>query len=260
MKTKTPLTALLVPVLLCCLVYAEPDYGGGNGTVLRSSEEGGVRTVLRKCELEAVIGDVLPEKSRTLYEDMTTASPVGTLRNGDTVSISEICVVTYMNDEKRYGLHKSDVWFRMKKDGRQCWLCYCIQDYMMSDPYEDGLYSVIGRIAVDGRLENVRKMSQTLSVFESLNIRDFPDLSEGKVIHTIRPGITDSFQANVHVTGMLERTVRIDGKEDHWLKIAYKGHEGWIFGGYAYAERGGPKYTVPEEVIKFKLGWYRQPR
>ena len=50
--------------------------------------------------------------------------------------------------------------------------------------------------------------------------------------------------------------VRIDGFTDYWLKISYKGYEGWIFGGYAYAERGGPKYEIPEEEIKYKLGWY----
>ncbi len=49
--------------LLHCLAYADPDYDGGNGTILKASAENGVRRTLRKCELEAVIGDILPEKS-----------------------------------------------------------------------------------------------------------------------------------------------------------------------------------------------------
>lgn len=255
MKRKITFAFLL---LLHCLVYADSDYdyAGGNGTMLKSSTENGVQTTLRKCELEAVIGDVLLEKSGTLYEYMTTANPVGTVKKDDIVSISEICVVKYLNEEKKYGLYKSDIWFKIKKDGRHCWLCYCYQDYMMRDPYENGQYSIIGKIEINGKVENVRKLSQTLSVFENVNIRDFPDLKKGKTIYTIRPNVTDDFQTNVRVTGMMENAVRIDGFTDYWLKISYKGYEGWIFGGYAYAERGGPKYEIPEEEIKYKLGWY----
>lgn len=240
--------------LLHCLAYADPDYDGGNGTILKASAENGVRRTLRKCELEAVIGDILPEKSRTLYEDMTTTNPVGTVKDDDIVSIREIGVVTYLNEKKKYGLYPSDIWFKVKKDGRHGWLCYCHQDYMMRDPYENGHYAITEKMHVQGKVANVRKLNQTLSVFENVNIRDFPDLKNGKVLYTIRPNVTDDFQTNVHVTGILENAVRIGGLTDYWIKISYKEYEGWIFGGYAYAERGGPKYEIPEEEIKYHLG------
>lgn len=48
----------------------------------------------------------------------------------------------------------------------------------------------------------------------------------------------------------------IDGRKDHWLKVKYKDYTGWIFGGYASAERGGPKYYIPESSIEFDIGWY----
>lgn len=252
MKRKMTFAFIL---LLHCLAYADPDYNGGNGTIVKSSTENGVQTTLRKCELEVVIGDVLQEKSRTLYEDMTTANPVGTVKNDDVVSISEMCVVKYLNEKKKNGLYKSDIWFKIKKDGRHCWLLYAHQDYD-SDPYENDRYSIIAKMDINGKAENVRKLGQPLSVFENLNIRDFPDLKYGKVIYTIKPNDTDPFQTNVQVTGMIESAVRIDGLTDHWLKIAYKGYEGWIFGGYAHAERGGSKYEIPEEEIKFSLGWH----
>ena len=53
--------------LLCfsALVYAVPNYNNGNGTIMFESEYNGVKTVIRKCELEVTIGDLLrKEKDR----------------------------------------------------------------------------------------------------------------------------------------------------------------------------------------------------
>ena len=54
-----------------------------------------------------------------------------------------------------------------------------------------------------------------------------------------------------------EETETIDGLTDHWLKVEYEpGKFGWIFGGYASVERGGPKYYIPEKTVIFDLSWY----
>lgn len=99
-------------------------------------------------------------------------------------------------------------------------------------------------------------MDQTLSVWENLNIRNKPGTENTKVIYTIRPRDTDPVQSNVDVIAMTQEKETIDGKTDYWLKIKYKNYEGWIFGGYASAERGGPKYYIPENTVIFDLSWY----
>ena len=99
-------------------------------------------------------------------------------------------------------------------------------------------------------------MDQTLSVWENLNIHDNPGVEGNSVIYTIRPNDTDPYQSNVEVIAMTEEVETIDGRTDHWLKVNYKENTGWIFGAYASAERGGPKYYIPENSIIFDLGWY----
>ena len=99
-------------------------------------------------------------------------------------------------------------------------------------------------------------MDETLSVFENLNIRNNPGTEKTEVIYTIRPKATDPFQTNVEVIAMTQEEETIDGKTDSWLKIKYKNYEGWIFGGYATAERGGPRYYIPENIVINDLSWY----
>lgn len=55
---------------------------------------------------------------------------------------------------------------------------------------------------------------------------------------------------------MTQEKESIDGESDFWLKIKYKDFEGWIFGGYASIERGGPKYYIPENIVIFDLSGY----
>lgn len=64
-------------------------------------------------------------------------------------------------------------------------------------------------------------------------------------------------KVQVHFGQNTEETETIDGLTDHWLKIEYASNKyGWIFGGYASVERGGPKYYIPEAMIIFDLSWY----
>ncbi len=51
----------------------------------------------------------------------------------------------------------------------------------------------------------------------------------------------------------VEEEDTVDGITDRWVQVSYKDYEGWIFGGHASAERGGPKYYIPEQLIAFDL-------
>jgi hypothetical protein len=64
-------------------------------------------------------------------------------------------------------------------------------------------------------------------------------------------------QINVSTLAITEELDIIDGIKDHWVKIKDgKGRIGWIFGGYATVERGGPKYYIPDNTVYFGLGYY----
>lgn len=62
-------------------------------------------------------------------------------------------------------------------------------------------------------------------------------------------------QLTYNVVEITEESEIIDGINDRWVKIEYeKGKYGWVFGGYVSVERGGPKYMIPENEIKFLVG------
>jgi hypothetical protein len=119
----------------------------------------------------------------------------------------------------------------------------------------DGKY--LKTLVVDGKSWTARKMIyQTVAVWEVLNIRDKPGLAGTRIISKIIPPEVGSGQINLNVMEATEEMETIDGITDRWLKIKYNGVEGWVFGGYADVERGGPKYHTPESIIDFNLGWH----
>ncbi len=84
-----------------------------------------------------------------------------------------------------------------------------------------------------------------------------PVYAGSSVINQIRSPKKASPQMNFEPLALTEETEVIDGRKDHWIKIRFNSEiDGWIFGGYASVERGGPKYMTPENQIAFYLGWY----
>jgi hypothetical protein len=139
------------------------------------------------------------------------------------------------------------------------WLLFEKQTYdyaKFGAPYFKNRWEITERITIREKTWTVRKMTGGMvSVWEVLNIRDKPGLVDTKVISQIIPPQKYP-QVNLEVSEMTEESETIDGRTDRWLKIAYQGIEGWIFGGYATVERGGPKYHIPESIIESGVSWY----
>ena len=50
-------------------------------------------------------------------------------------------------------------------------------------------------------------------------------------------------------------TEEYDGSyTDRWVRITVDGKTGWVHGAYLSAERGGPIYYIPEDLIDFDMG------
>ncbi|MCR5762384.1 MAG: SH3 domain-containing protein [Treponema sp.] len=233
-----------------------PDYKNGNGTILSITDEGGINTVIRKCEMEIPIGPMLSEEGHTIYEDHNRNKPLAKIQDGDTIQIEQACAIRKLNEPKSdWGSVQGEHWFKVKYKGLEGWIC-STDTYLggMSDPYEDNRYEVLQTITNAGKTWTVRKMEQEFSVWENLNIRDKPGLSDNVVVYTIRPGDTDPSQTIINGHAITEEMETIDGIEERWIKISYKEYEGWVFGAYATTERGGPHYYIPEDFITFELG------
>lgn len=232
-----------------------PDYRGGNGTILTYAESDWVRKIIRKCEMDVTIGGMLNDEGHTVYESIARKNAVGLLQDGDRVSLLQQCTLEYLQEPKsEYGSERGDLWYKLRlADGSDGWICTNDEYLYSMVPYYGNSYELLGTVHSGGKTWTVRKLEQTLSVFEALNIRDKPGLG-GSVLYTIRPGESDPVQTNVHVTAVTEEEDTVDGMTDRWVRVSYGDCEGWVFGGYTSAERGGPKYFIPEQLIAFDLG------
>ncbi len=233
-----------------------PNYANGNGTIVFSSNTDGVSTIIRKCEMSVTIGPMLSEDGHMMYKDHNRDEPLAILTDGDTMQILQTCSIRRFNEPKsKCGSVSGEHWYKIKYEGQEGWICSC-DSFLggMNDPYEDNRFEILETLSFAGKTWTVRKMEQTLSVWENLNIRQNPGINDNVVVYTIRPGDTDPHQTNVKTLAITEESDTIEGMTDRWLKISYKGHEGWIFGGYTSAERGGPRYYIPEQWIAFDVG------
>lgn len=243
---------LLLLIFNHFVLFAAPNYNNGNGTILFESVEGNKKTVVRKCEMEVTIGEKLGKKSRIIYDDYNTCVEIGKIEPGDRVKILEICTIKFSEKPSdRWGDPYGERWYKIQINGLTGWIHISISSIEnIYDPYYDNRFEILETLNVNGKLVNVRKYTeQTVSIWMNLNIRNLPDVNNTTVLYTIRPGDTDPVQTNVEIIAMTDEDVTIDNITNNWLKIKYKGYEGWIFGGYASVERGGPAYYLPHVMV-----------
>ncbi len=251
---------LIILLSISQFLFSNPNYKNENGTIITSSYENGIKTTLRRCVVNNIkIGDLLQEKNRTIYEDYTFKNSIGKLKDNDKVNVLEVYTIENLNKPKgKWGDSAGELWYKIQL-GKSIG-CICINPQYLreyEDPYFDNRYEILEEIE-GSKKWTVRKLKQMVSVWERLNVRDKPGLDGKKLflLHNFEEG-TRSPQENHEILAITEETETIDGRTDHWLKIEYEpGKYGWIFGGYASVERGGPKYYIPERVVIFDLSWY----
>ena len=232
-----------------------PDYKGGNGTVLSYVSSDWVRKIIRTCEMEVTVGSMPSDQWRIVYAGMEKETAVVTLQDGDRISLLQQCTLEYLTEPGgEYGGVKGDLWYKVRlADGTDGWVCTNDEYLYGTTPYFGNSYEVLGTLSAGGGKRTARRMSQTLSARDDLSIRDKP-WSGGRVIYTVRPGKNAPARADVQVTAITEEEDTLGGVTDRWVKVRYGSYEGWVFGAFLSAERGGPKYQIPESLIRMDFG------
>lgn len=236
------------------------DYAGGNGTIILESEDENNIITVRKHVQTVKIGDMARDERRIIYSDMEKSQKIYELKDDDELEISEIWKITRKDDGLFY------CWLKVKSNGYSGFLCYSepmfvkyYNEYrnVYSDPYENNKWEILETIESGGKKWTVRKMAQGLSVFgtdfgftkDEIELFDNPGETGTKVIGYVPTSYRKgNSQINVEIEAITE-----DAK---WARITFDGKTGWIDGFYLSAERGGPKYYIPESSIAFYLGWY----
>ena len=220
------------------------DYGNGNGMIISESDNDKQKLIIRKHIQEVKIGDLARGEERIIYSDTNKSKMLYNLQDDDELEISEILFVNSKED------NINTIWLKVNCNGISGFI------YFSSDPYKNNRWEIIEKI--DSKW-TVRKLTQTLAVFsqkDEIELRDKPGEKDSKVIFYVPSSYKNGQgQINFEIEAVTEEIDTNKGN-DRWVRITYNGRTGWVYGGYLSAERGGPKYFIPDNVVEFSLSWY----
>ena len=236
-------------IFLNMICFAQANlYGGGNGSIIDVKVSDGYKLTIRKHEQSLQIGDLAREHNLNVRERPSMDSTIiNKINIGDFITISQEAEEDFENDY-------INVWLNISTEDKiSGWILFGKYSYSyarFSVPYYDDRWKIVDTLSTDNKTWTIRKMVyQRVAVEEVLNIRDKPGVFGTKVISKIVRPTEGNRVVNLDVAEATEEVETIDGRTDRWLKISYQGIEGWIFGGYAGVERGGPKYYLPDDII-----------
>lgn len=238
--------AIVLFFSLVSVCYSQnSNYKDGNGAIIDTRSRGDIHIIIRKHYQILKIGNLASDSERIIYDDYYNGKKIGGLNNDDEIIISEIYICVIGDNDNQF------CWYHITHNGVEGWI-----KTDSGDPYRNEHWSIIDEI-MSNRKWTIRKINtQRLAVFEVINVRDLPGVSNTNVLFKLSPGKGDPDQVNCEVIAMTEEMDRIDGMQDSWIEIVYNGRKGWIFGGYAKAMRGGPKYMTPFDHVELFFGWF----
>jgi hypothetical protein len=248
--------ALFLLVIYIGYIFTEEteyEYNNGNGTIIEQKTENGRQIITRKHEYELELYSINPEQGyRANGTDILLILDQPQLNSNVVFEIPIYPIITRINMllfkyEKDLITDKQNSWLYVETDeGKTGWL-YLGIDF---DPYANGSWAILEKIITENKIWTVRKLDGSLSVWRTLNVRDRPGVNDTEVLFQL---IFNNKQLGVTILAITEEEDTIDGITDYWVKIKdEQNRTGWIFGGYASVERGGPKYRIPNSEIRFQ--------
>ena len=250
---------MLLGLLINSVIFAVPNYNNGNGTIISESNLHDKKIVIRKCIVEEVIGNLLREENRVIFNAYKNGKKIAELKDNDKVTVLEICTIEYLEKPKdKWENSQGELWYKIQTLEVTGWIHISLSILgKYNDPYYNNRYEIVEVVESSGKTWTVRTMDQTISVWNMVKVMDDPGLGGETLFVLHESKIEGSQQENYTVVAMTEETETINGITDYWLKIEYlPGEYGWIFGGDASVERGGPKYYIPEWTVENDLRWY----
>lgn len=228
-KNKSFFAYFLILVLFASAQTNAQNYADGNGTILKQIEDNEEIVCFRKHVQKITLDQAMNYESFKVYEKPGSGKSkvLGYLSYGDTIVSRRI-----------FTKGKYNVWLEVQKPGLKGWV-----KIDTPDPYSNNTWEIVEYLESRGKIWTVRRLNSSICVYHNLNIRNKPGIEGTRIIGKIN---ANTF---VEYSTITEETDEIDGIKDHWIRIKYNGISGWIFGGYADVERGGPKYFIPESLI-----------
>ena len=251
------ITISCIFLLTSCSEYI-PDYNDSNGTIIFTKNSLAINETLRKCNLKSPVADFGNFDIGIVYDNYNNKSVIGHLKDFEEIQIHSIYTKVYKYKQKnKIGFRPGEIWYQISTKSINGWI-WLNSDYLFidphSDPYYNNRYQIIGKYQGYGKEWTIRTMDQGLAAWGNLVIRDNPGNNSKVIFETNLPSIQKN-PSYIEVIAITEENETIDNKTDYWLKIKFDKHIGWIFGSTTTAERGGPKYFIPEDIISCSLQW-----
>jgi len=240
-------------VFICVDSFAQEEnneyyYGNGNGTILRQDIENGNRITVRKHEQRFSVSPS-SESWRGVTEYMAHEKPeenskiLFSLKDTDYVNTLE---VAHIINETGGSFN----WVKIRDDNNRIgWLNMNTK----SDPYRDGIWSIIETVNINNRNWTIRKMPGGFTI-GNIDVRDNPGNYGTNILFKL---MSDPDGTYVRILAITEEQDPIDSSgrwSEHWVKITDEQNRiGWIFGGHGDIDRGGPKYSIPASEIEFEF-------
>jgi len=249
---------ILIIVFIIPAFAEEGNYNNGNGTIIEQKIENNKQITIRKYENRLELYSINSDGGgyRVNGEDILIIFDEPKKNANVIFIIPTFPVITWINTillryEKSLNNDKDNSWLYVKTDdGKIGWLYLGIS----YDPYEGGRWSILEEIMVQNKKWTIRNLNGYLSIWETIIVRDKPGIIGTSILFKIQN--EKNCQLGVSILAITEEEDIIDGETDYWVKIKDKQNRiGWIFGGYASVERGGPKYYTPDASISFEYAF-----
>jgi hypothetical protein len=224
------------------------DYQNGNGTIIQKENEGKYVIVMRKHEQKIKISEGTSNDYLIVYDkiNINKNNELFKLKTGDIIDI------TILLSRDNIETKKSETWLKITNEKKQSGWIFIGS----ANPYKNDQWSLLKSIETSNKKWTIRKLIQSIAVNEVINVRDKPGIKDTNILFKLIPPKGNP-QINLQTNAITEQEDTIDGITDYWANITdEKGRTGWIFAGYATAERGGSKYLSPKNIISDYLENY----
>lgn len=182
------------------------------------------------------------DRKYSAYPEPKESEELFTLPYGTGVQILEIEVQTAGENES--------VWYKIEYNNQTGWIK---ANY---NPYKNGNWEILETIQIDGVDKTVRQVSDNYKLLtfhdhgDLVTIYSAPSAKSEVIFSTANDGIPATV---ISMTDKTELCKIYSSREEYWVKIRLNDIEGWIFGSQLESGRGGPKYPIPNNMIRWNL-------
>ncbi|MBQ4236776.1 MAG: DUF805 domain-containing protein [Treponema sp.] len=181
-----------------------------------------------------------------IYDSFNSGTVIGHVNLGDEYTVLSLIQMTYPQENDFVGTF----WIEIEYGDGSGY----INAGRIDNPYRNDNYEPLEQIQIGEKIWTIRRFDSMFSLYNQIDIRDYPGLEGTNVIGKIKAG--QNQMVMVKSDAITEQDESSEGSfyGEPWIRIEHEGVSGWIPGVYAEIERGSIKYQTPGGILEMDLG------